>query len=70
MRYTVNLETKVGSYESCNSTFTVSANNRVDLFRKIEKISEHIAGNFSSVNIFANPSYEENVKPYEEKLDD
>lgn len=70
MIYNITLETRFGDCESSYANFRIDAKNRVELLTKLGKVSEHIAGSFISMNIVANPSYEENVKPYVEQSDE
>lgn len=59
MRYTIMIETVIESYERCTSTFTVEADDRIDIMEKAKALSEHLAGDFYSLSITTAPSYKE-----------
>ena len=70
MRYTIIIETAIESYERCSSSFIVEADDRIDLLEKVKALSEHIAGDFCSLNITAAPSFKEKKevkRPYVER---
>lgn len=70
MRYTILIETAIESYERCASNFTIDADDRIDALEKAKALSEHIAGDFCSLNITAAPSFKEKKevkKPYVER---